>query len=124
MPAKNKFKLSKHTLKFLQHCNDPKLLRYLIGKSPDPVIKAICNASLNALKGEIKFSKLQKKLLRRHRNFIDSVILSSSIPISQKRQAIIKTQSGRGFLAAIPIILSAALPLLGSAIQAIRNKND
>ena len=77
----------------------------LKGASPD-LIKALCECSLNILKGRIKLSPTQKKKLSRHKNNLRLLATKKSTLKHRKRVL----QKG-GFLGAL---LGPVLGVLGS----------
>jgi hypothetical protein len=104
--------LAKRTIKFLSICRDKSLIRTILKQSPNSVIKAICNAALNAERGDVHLSRKQKHYLAQYRKQIRK-LTSRDVPLAQKRKAI--QIGGAGFLAAIPLILSTVLSSIGSA---------
>ena len=113
--VKSNSKANKATLKFLAYCKNPKLSKEILRYSPDRVFKGLCNACLNAQKGDVHFSLRQSRILPPHREFI-SHLTSSKIPIGKKKQAILQSQGGNGFLPILPAILGPALASLGNLI--------
>lgn len=106
-------KISKHYLKFLSVCNNPNILSSVLRTAPDNVIKRICDAALNAAKGEIPIDDHKKKLFGRNRK-IFSQLIDRSIPIKRKRN-LLANQRG-GALPLIPILLSTVLSVVGSLL--------
>ena len=99
--------IEKRIVKFLAVCKDPHIHRLVIRRSPDGVIKAICNAALNVQRGDIELSEKQKAQLRRHRSVFKALV-SRKVSIKRKRAVL---QKG-GFL---PFLL----PLIGAIAPAI-----
>ena len=60
-PRKKNPKL-KRTIKYLAACKHPEIISRIIAKSPDNVIKSICDATLNAARGEISLKPKEKKI--------------------------------------------------------------
>ena len=60
---KPNYKEVKCTIKFLSNSPDLKIVRAFLRKSPDAVICAICNASLNARQGELVLPPSLKQLI-------------------------------------------------------------
>jgi hypothetical protein len=111
--AKNA-KTLKRTIKFLACCKNRQLLSQIIGKSPDNVVKSICNAALNTAQGSVHLNRTQKRVLSQNRRFIDKLIQKGE-PVSKKRKILV--QSGGSLIGlVIPTILSAVLSSLGSRI--------
>ena len=101
-------KVIKHTVKYLADSRDPDIIKKIITKSPDTVIKAISNTALNAYRGPLQRSKSQKTKLSQHRKLIQQ-LSDKSIGIKQKRRA----PNQRGGYSDLSIILSAVLSKLG-----------
>lgn len=92
-------------------CRDRKLMHSLVQRAPDKVIKAICNAALNAQQGDVRLSKQYKRKFRQNRKFFNTLI-SRRVPVSNKRKQL---QRGHGLFALglIPALLSAVLSSIG-----------
>ncbi len=103
--------LVKRYIKFLAVCRDPQQLKLLISKSPDSVVKAICDAALNAIRGEVKITPSQKKLFKKHRALLEQLAIRKG-SLKTKRNSIIKG----GAAPLIPVILSVVLASLGSLL--------
>ena len=103
---------TKRAIEFLAVCKDRSVNRKILERAPDSVIKTICNAALNAQRGEVKLSKTQKQLFAKHRGLI-SKLTNRKLSVATKRRII---QKGGFFQVLIPAILSAVLGALGSAI--------
>ena len=104
---------TKRAAKFLAICKDHRINRTILQRSPDRLIKNICNAALNVERGEIPLTNKQKRILAKYRRPI-SKLTSKNYSIGAKRRTLV--QKG-GFLPAVlPIILSTVLGALGSAI--------
>jgi len=110
----DKKKSTKRTIKYLATRPSNTIIKTIIKESPDSVIKAICNAALNAERGDIHLSRNQKIIFKRFKKQI-SQLTSPFIPIANKRRVI---QVGGGFFAAIPLLLSTVLSSIGSAFAA------
>ena len=102
---------AKRFVKLIAICKDPALLKVLLQKSPDLVIKLICNAALNASQGDVHLTSSQKKLFTKNKTLFGK-LLSPNLSLKAKRQIII--QRGGAF-PLIPIIVSTVLSALGSA---------
>ena len=72
-PRKKNPKL-KRTIKYLATCKHPEIISRIIAKSPDNVIKSICDATINAARGEVSLSQKRKKILPAHRKLIQRLI--------------------------------------------------
>ena len=113
--AKQK-KKSKHTLvkryiKLMAVNPDPVNSLALIKNSPDEVIKAVCNAAYNVTNGDVKLNPKQKTYLKKYKNPLSNLIQNQAT-IKQKRRVLV--QKGGAFF--LPLLLSAALGTLGSAL--------
>ncbi len=104
----------KNTVKFLAYCKDKAIQQKILATAPDPIIKAICNAALNAKQGDVHLNNHQKTLLRKNRKFIQS-LTQKEIPIQKKRKLLVQ-KGGSIAGVVIPIILSAVLSSLGSTL--------
>lgn len=102
----------KRYVKFLAVCKDPQLLRSALVRAPDSVIKVISNAALNALKGDIPLTDDLKKKFRAKKTLFN-ILSTKKTSLRQKRSAIL--QKG-GALGLIPLILTAVLSTVGSAL--------
>lgn len=108
---------TKRTLKYLSILKNPLAIRATILRSPDPVIKGICNVALNVFKGDVKLSKGQKKKFAAVKPYIIKLI-DPNLSIKQKRGII---QRGSGpFLAALPALIGAVGSLLPSIIGSFK----
>jgi hypothetical protein len=100
----------KRTIKFLSICNDKQVLNAVLRRSPDTVIKKLCDIALNALKGDVTLTSSQKRLFKKHKSKI-SKLTSRALSIGKKRTIL---QDG-GF-AWIPAIIGAVLGSLGTGL--------
>ena len=106
--------VDKRIVKFLSVCSDPKTFRLVVREAPESVIKIICNAAFNAERGDVRLTKAQKVLFRKHRQRI-SLLTSPRPTLAAKRRLLsASSQSGGAFF--IPALLSAVLGSLGSTI--------
>ncbi len=103
--------LRKQYIKFLARSRNTKPNVALLKNSPDDVIKILCNACLNASCGQVKLTPSQKKILNKYKNPI-SKLATKGPSIKQKRRVLVQ-KGGAIFL---PILLSAVLSTLGSAL--------
>ena len=111
-PGKRKFNPTKQTVKFLSFCRDSQIHKDILSRAPPKAIKGICNAALNCRSGDFKLSTNQKRVLRKHRHLIETLV-NKKIPLERKRRVLI--QRGGGLAAAIiPVILSTVLGALGT----------
>ncbi len=107
----NKIRLVKRYIKLLALVSDPSQQKILIKRSPDSVIKSICDAALNAQKGDVSISRQKKKRLANQRNLF-SKLTNRKVSILKKRKFLVQ----RGGLAILPILLSTVLGSLGSLL--------
>ncbi len=98
----------KHYIKFLISCKDKNILEFILKNAPNSVIKAISNAALNALRGEVHLTSHQKKQFAKHRALFKG-LSKKSVSLKNKRQII---QRGNGF-GIIPTLLAVVLSSLG-----------
>lgn len=105
--------ISKRYVKFLSICNNPKTLSTVLRSAPDPVIKRICDAALNAAEGEIPIDDYKKKLFHRNRK-VFSTLIDRQVPIKRKRRYLANQKGGA--LPLIPILLSTVLGTVGSLL--------
>ena len=108
---KPRIKFVKRYIKFLSVCKDPQTLRVAVKRSPDSVVKGICNCALNAQKGDIRLNPHQKKILAKHRREIQT--LSESGTSIKKKRSVLNQKGGFTFL---PLLLSTVLGTLGSSL--------
>ena len=108
--SEKRVKRVKQTIKTLARLSDTDLAKRLIYKCDPAVIRAISNASINALHGPVRLSRSDRRLFRQHLPTFEQ-LADRHIPIKDKRR-IIADQSGGAFL---PILL----PLLASVIGSI-----
>ena len=74
MAPRKKTRKLKRTIKYLATCKHPEIISRIIAKSPDNVIKSICDAALNAARGEVSLKPKEKKILASHRKLIERLI--------------------------------------------------
>ena len=72
-PRKKNPKL-KTTSKYLATFKHPEIISRITAKSPDNVIKSICDAALNAARGDVSFKPKEKKILAAHRKLIERLL--------------------------------------------------
>ena len=88
----------------------PKLRKLLIDHVPPDVITAICERSLNVLKGVIPLTPLQKRRLARYKTHLRAL---ASKKVSRKRKKQYLNQKGGNLLTAL---LPPVLGVLGSLL--------
>ena len=109
-PRKKNPKL-KRTIKYLATCKHPEIISRIIAKSPDNVIKSICDATLNAARGEVSLKPKEKKILASHRKLIERLIQRGETAKSKRH---LLNQTGGSILGLIiPTVLGAVLSTLG-----------
>ena len=101
----------KRTIKYLATCKHPEIISRIIAKSPDNVIKSICDAALNAARGEVSLKPKEKKILAAHRKLIERLIQRGETAKSKRH---LLNQTGGSILGlVIPAVLGAVLSTLG-----------
>ena len=119
--ASRNSQITKRTLKFISIAPDPKIVRAIILKSPDSVIRAISNAALNARQGEVVIPQHLKKVFKSHHRTFDTLIDRRS-SLAEKRRVLVR----RGGV--LPIIAPLIATVLGSIggefISRIFRKNE
>lgn len=106
---------TKRTVKFLAVCKHPSTFREVVRSAPDSVIKSICNASLNALAGDVVLSEAQRKHLSKFRKSV-IYLTSTKVPLSRKRALLLSEDPHVGGSVFVPTLLSAVIDSLGSAL--------
>ena len=88
----------------------PKLRKLLIEHVPANVITAICECSLNLLKGVVPVTQRQKRRLARYKTHLRAL---ASKKVSRKRKKLYLNQKGGNLLTAL---LPPVLSVLGSLL--------
>ncbi len=88
----------------------PKLRKMLIAHAPSDVIMAICECSLNVLKGVIPMTPRQKRMLSRYKTHLRAL---ANKKVSQKRKRRYLNQKGGGLLTTV---LPPVLSVLGNLL--------
>lgn len=101
----------KRVVEYIAVCHNYTAYQAVLKSSPDSVIKYICNAVINAFKGDIVITKSQRKFLKQYRQSVH--ILVDPIKGLNKKRKIIISKNSYSF---IPKILSIVLNQLGSAL--------
>ena len=99
----------KRYIKFLAVSKDPTATAAVLKTAPDPVIKSVCNAAENILRGNIRLSPAQKKQFKLRKNLIIQ-LRTKSVSIARKRKLL--SQKGGAFW--IPLLLSTVLSTLAN----------
>ena len=118
---KSQSKVIKRTIKFISVAPDSEVVRAVILKAPDGVIRAISNAALNAREGDVRIPPHLKHLFSRYHRHI-SYLTDRRRPLVDKRRLLVQ----RGGL--LPIIAPLIATVLGSIggefISRIFHKNE
>ena len=112
MPKGKKATLTK-TIKFLSVCQNPRVVSNIIAKSPDSLVKSICNAAINAAHGEVVLKKKAKRVLSSNRQFIQNLIKKGESV--QKKKRILCQRSGSISATVLPPLLRSVLSSIGTA---------
>jgi len=107
--------LSKQQLRQLQLLKvcPKKLRKNLLKKLPTTCVKAICECSLNVLKGNVPLTKHQKTCLKKHKSTLRRLADKKS-PLYTKRKLIV--QKG-GFLG---VLIPAAISAISGLVNGFR----
>ena len=120
--VRRELKKVKHTVKFLSHGPENKIVRAILASSSDAVIKAISNAALNVQQNpRLKINPAKRNLFYTYSRTFD-ILKNRAIPIEAKRK-FIKQQAG-GAIGLFPILLSTALSLGSGFISKIFNRGE
>lgn len=104
----------KRTIKFLATNTHPQITKLILQKANTDVIKSISNAALNAYKGNIKISPINRAKFAKHRKVFEA-LLNRHVPITKKRKLLVNQKGGFAFAPLIPILLSTVISAIGSA---------
>ena len=74
MPPRKKNPKLKRRIKYLATWKHPEIISMIIEKSPDNVIKSICDASVNAARGDVSLKPKEKNILAAHSKLIERLI--------------------------------------------------
>lgn len=113
--GKGSNKSLKRTIKYLSVCKNPKIISHIIAKSPDNVIKAICNATLNAAQGQVALKKKQKRVLAANRHFIENLCHKGD-SVQKKKQLLLQKGGGPVLGILLPTVIGAVLSSLGTKL--------
>ena len=92
----------------LLYKSKPPMIKSILKNAPADLVRALCECSLNVLKGNIKLNKSQKTRLRRYKNILRKLAYKKSTTKSRKQML----QKG-GFIGAL---LGPVLGVLGSLL--------
>jgi hypothetical protein len=109
--ANSKSAVTKRTLKYLAVVNDPQILKLILQKAPDSVVRSISDVALNALKGDVTLTPAQQKLFSRHRQPIVK-LAQQGVGLKQKRKLLVQ----RGGFAWIPALIGGIAGILGGKL--------
>ena len=118
----NQHKAVKSTVKFLAHASDPVTVQAVLKSAPDPVIRAIANAALNAREGDVQLTPAQKRLFRAYARKFD-VLCDRQLSIADKRRHLFSrpraaSQGADQTGGALPIA-ALVVPLLASVLASV-----
>ena len=112
-PRKKNPKL-KRTSRYFASWKHPDVISSIISKSPNNVIKSICDAAINAARGAVSLKPKEKRILATNRQLIERLIHKGELA---KRKLPILSQTGRSILSlVIPTVLVAVLSTLGTKL--------
>ena len=117
----NQLKVIKRTIKFLSVAQDPEVVRLVIQRAPDAVVRAICNAALNAREGDVRIPPHLKHIFAKYHRHIHR-LTDRCCPLSQKRRVLV--QRG-GFLPIVAPLLATVIGSIGGEfISRLFRKNE
>ena len=103
-------KHTKHKIKFLSEPQNPSFVKEVIKRSSPSVKKALCNACINADRGEIELPEPKKRLFHKHRKFF-RLLTAAKRSLASKRKALVQTVGS-----ILAVILLALLQSVFAAI--------
>jgi hypothetical protein len=98
-------------MKYLTVAPDQTVLRQVLQKAPDSVVKSISDVALNAIKGPVDLTPAQRKLFARHRGPIGK-LAQRGVGIKQKRKILLQ----KGGFAWIPALIGGIAGILGGKL--------
>lgn len=107
----SKNNVTKRTVKYLAVVKDRQLLKHILQKAPDDVVKTISDIALNALKGPVNLTPAQRRLFSRHRKPIET-LAQRGVGIKQKRKLLLQN----GGFAWIPALIGGIAGILGGKL--------
>jgi hypothetical protein len=120
--VRRELKTVKHTVKYLSHGPENKIVRAILASSSDALIKAISNAALNVRQNPtLKIEPANRNLFSSYSRTFD-ILANRGIPIESKRKYL-KHQKG-GALGLIPILLSTALSIGSGFVSRLFNRGS
>jgi hypothetical protein len=103
--------VTKRTMKYLAVVKDQALLKQVLQKAPDSVVKSISDVALNAIKGPIDLTPAQRKLFARYRTPI-AKLSQRGVGLKQKRKLLLQ----KGGFAWIPALIGGIAGILGGKL--------
>ena len=114
-------KVVKRYTKFLSVAPDSEIVRQVLHRAPDAVVRDICNAALNAREGDVRIPPHLKTVFSKYHRHI-ARLCDHHCPLAEKRRILVQ----RGGL--LPIIAPLIATVLGSIggefISRIFKKNE
>lgn len=107
----SKNNVTKRTVKYLAVVKDRQLLKHILQKAPDDVVKTISDIALNALKGPVNLTPAQRRLFSQHRKPIET-LAQRGVGIKQKRKLLLQN----GGFAWIPALIGGIAGILGGKL--------
>jgi hypothetical protein len=104
-----------HTVKFLSVCQNLTTFIQVLKTAPDSVVKIICNAALNALKGDVGLSDDIKDHLHKYRSAVIT-LTSKTVSLARKRHLLESKSKVIGGYYFVPALLAATLSSLGDRL--------
>ena len=119
----NQHKTVKRSVKFQAHAPDPVAVQAVLKSAPDPVIRAIANAALNARERDVQLKPAQKRLFRVYVHTFD-VLCDRQLSIANKRRHILSrcrpaSQGTDQQLGGALPIAALVVPLLASVLGSV-----
>jgi hypothetical protein len=111
-------KREKDVLRYLALCADnPKAFQHAIDSAPDSTIRRICDAVLNATKGDVrrKLTPADRRLCDKYKRSI-AFLLEPKKSLTLKRRLVRSAKKQVGGFCFIPLMLDAALNTYGSSL--------
>ena len=105
-------------MRYLALCaNDPIAFRQAIDTVPESSIRRICDAVLNATKGDVRrdLTPAQRRLCDKHKRLI-AFLVSRKKSLKTERLLLRSANKQAGGSVFVPLMLQAALDTLGSAL--------
>ena len=104
-----------HTVKYLSVCQDAVTFIQVLRTAPDSVVKIICNAALNAFKGDVGLSDDTREHLHKYRRLIIA-LTSKTVSLARKRRLLQSKSKTIGGYYFVPQLLTAVLNSLGDRL--------